>query len=176
MTPPVEKLRRMVRLDPETGRLFWLARNEGSKVRSWNTRYAGKEAMTAVSNGSRVGRVFNRMTMAHRVVFALANGRWPTGHVDHIDGDRLNNRPTNLRECTAQQNTWNGSARGGSSRFKGVSLHKATGRWSAQATVDGRKHHLGYFGSEEAAAAAYDNFAVQSFGRFSRPNAIRGQA
>lgn len=89
--------------------------------------------------------------------------------VDHRDGDGLNNCRCNLRAATRQQNMRNGFKHAGcSSRFKGVSNDR--GRWRAYIRVDKKLRHLGSFGTEQEAADAYREAAVQFFGAFARIN------
>jgi hypothetical protein len=94
---------------------------------------------------------------------------WP--QVDHRDGDGLNNQRANLRPASALQNMWNRrKLAAASSRFKGVCWKKDMSCWVARITVDGVRRHLGYFGSEDAAARAYDNAAAEEFGEFAKLN------
>ena len=94
--------------------------------------------------------------------------------VDHVDGNTLNNRRINLRVATRQQNAANQPARGGSSKYKGVYVHRhhgiASGKFRAGIVVDGKARALGYFWSEEDAARAYDNAALEHFGEFAKLN------
>jgi hypothetical protein len=161
---PVDILRRLLRLDASTGRLFWLERTPdlfpGCKspepyCQSWNARYAGREAFTALNKGYRVGRIYDRMAQAGRVVFALANGRWPENNIDHIDGNPLNNRPENLRDIPQAGNTKNMRLpRHNTSGIVGVGFIRTSGRWFAQ--IGSRKNHvfLGCYATKEEAAAA----------------------
>lgn len=85
---------------------------------------------------------------------------------DHRSHDGLDNRRSNLRKCTNQQNQANRRKQRGSSRFKGVCFVKSRGRWVAQIQVSGRHHHLGYFVGEEEAAEAYRQAAIRHFAEF----------
>jgi hypothetical protein len=91
--------------------------------------------------------------------------------VDHIDGNQANNCRANLRICTRRENGCNRSKPvGTTSRFKGVSWHKATGKWAATIHFKRRAFWLGYFDDEAEAARAYDAKAVELFGEFARLN------
>lgn len=91
--------------------------------------------------------------------------------VDHIDGNGLNNRRTNLRLATKQQNSFNQRPRSSSkSGYKGVHWHKGARKWRAQITTGGVCRHLGYFDCIESAARAYDDAAQQLHGDFARSN------
>lgn len=95
--------------------------------------------------------------------------------VDHWNGDGLDNTRKNLRDVTHQQNTVNRpSCRGSASRYKGVFLH-VSGKWKAEFNVDGHRHYLGLFTSEEDAARAYDAISVATHGSYARPNFPDGE-
>ena len=86
--------------------------------------------------------------------------------VDHIDRDILNNRIDNLRYCTQNNNKRNSkkyktsSKKETSSRYKGVSWHKATGKWLAKIRYNKKDFHLGVFTEEKDAAEAYNKAAL----------------
>lgn len=92
-------------------------------------------------------------------------------HVDHINGDRLDNRRENLRVCTQHQNNMSGSRKKNSkSLFKGVSPCHSNNKWRSTVTFNYKQHHAGYFQTEEEAAKAYDKKALELFGEFARLN------
>jgi len=99
-------------------------------------------------------------------------GKQPGMVIDHIDGNTLNNTRSNLRFCTHQQNVWNQAktSKKTNSIFKGVCLHKPTGKWMAYI----RHKHLGLFDHEYLAAKKYDEIAKLVFGEFARLNFRRG--
>lgn len=100
----------------------------------------------------------------HRLVIGAKKGQ----HVDHINGDMLDNRKENLRFCTNQQNQMNGKPRRGR-KYKGCYKDKF-GKWRAQIRKDYKLHHLGSFKTMKEAAKAYDNAAKNLFGEFAHLN------
>lgn len=102
--------------------------------------------------------------LMHRVVLGA------TKIVDHINGNGLNNCRYNLRECSHSQNSANMKVRSASSRFKGVAWHKASGKWKAQISPDGKTIYLGIHNDEADAARAYDMAALERFGEFAHTN------
>lgn len=108
--------------------------------------------------------------LAHRVVYLLATGSDPKEmNIDHINGDGTDNRIENLRLATPAQNSWNrGLNKNNTSGIKGVRFYKATGRWHATIWVKWDSIHLGYFATQEEAAAAYARAAEQLHGEFAR--------
>ena len=168
MHPP-QYLNSRLRYDPETGKLFWKIKENASL--GWNTRWAGKEAFTAKSHGHHVGRLDGENYYAHRVIWAMQTGEWPEDQVDHINGDRTDNRWVNLRAATVLQNSFNrGPQSNGSSGFKGVTWHSQQGRWAARIQAGGVNKSLGLHDTAEQAAAAYDAAARKMHMAFSRAN------
>lgn len=104
-----------------------------------------------------------RQVAMHRV---LLGG--PASHIDHIDGNGLNNQRANLRPATLAQNQYNKRSLGGRSAFKGV--HWQQGAWVARISKNGVRLHLGRFPTEVEAALAYDQAAREHHGEFARLN------
>ena len=93
--------------------------------------------------------------------------------VDHINHDGLDNRKINLRECSNRENSRNSrKAKNRSSKYKGVCLIKKTKRWGAYIKLPDKLKHLGIFGCEKGAAAAYNKAAIKYFGEFAHLNVI----
>jgi hypothetical protein len=88
--------------------------------------------------------------------------------VDHIDGNGLNNRRSNLRVCTRRQNQANKGPRGGSSRFVGV--YRQRDKWLAGLRCRGRYFHAGLFDDEVEAAKARDRKAYELHGEYAYLN------
>jgi hypothetical protein len=95
----------------------------------------------------------------------------PELQVDHINGDPLDNRRSNLRLATNVQNQHNkGAWQGAASRFKGVSRTRQPDVWRATIESNGHQITIGRFRSEFEAAKAYDAQARELFGEFARTN------
>lgn len=96
------------------------------------------------------------------------------GTIDHINGDPIDNRKSNLRVATQAQNCRNQrkQTRGTTSRYKGVSHISRNPKkpWSSHISLDGHAWHIGYFQTEEEAARAYDAWAVRLHKEFARLN------
>lgn len=91
--------------------------------------------------------------------------------IDHINGDRLDNRKKNLRFATDSQNNCNTGLRcTNKSGYKGVFFSKNAKKWSAQIALFHRSTHLGYFNDVIEAAKAYDVAAKEHFGVFAKTN------
>jgi len=107
----------------------------------------------------------------HRVI----TGAKPGEHVDHKNGNGLDNRRDNLRICTNAENRRNTRKTRGVSRFKGVTLGRNPGRpWEAYIWFENRRINLGSYPSEVEAARAYNAKAIELHGEFSRLNEIEG--
>ena len=137
-------------------------------VKAYNWRLTTKNSSGCVyaqawDSENIVGR--KRISM-HNIVLPVKDGFVP----DHINGNGLDNRRSNLRYATKQQNGFNQKMRGGSSEYKGVSLEKKTGLWRSYITHSGRRKYLGRYGNEIDAAKAYDMAASRLFGDFANLN------
>lgn len=84
--------------------------------------------------------------LAHRIIWFLAYGHWPDGEIDHVNGNRADNRLSNIREASHSENACNSKMRSNnSSGTKGVYFNKSVGKWQSQITVDGKHTYLGLF-------------------------------
>lgn len=107
----------------------------------------------------------------HRIILQPKNGL----HVDHKNGDKLDNRKSNIRLCTNQQNAQNMKPnRNNKVGYKGVYRHTSNGNYVAQIQIpmNEKRIHLGSFDTPLEAAYVYDQFASQLFGEFARLNTI----
>lgn len=167
--PTYEVVQALISYDPETGVFTRLWRDDMHP--NWNAVYAGKRAdMLRPPRGYFNVKINKVLYRAHRVAWLLTYGAWPPDDldVDHIDGDKGNNRIANLRLATRAENCWNSKSRkGASSSAKGVSK-ASKNRWSAAICTNGVKVQLGSFGTEEEAAEAYKLAASKMHGEFAR--------
>ena len=154
----------LVRYEPDTGKLFWLPRDESlfpsfRSFKTWNTRFANKEIKCKNGVGYYQARITvdseERAYLVHHLVWALLNGDWPVKQIDHIDHDGYNNRADNLREVSHKENGRNRSKKKTNiSGFNGVHWAKNSSKWRAEIKVDGKKIHLGVFLNLEDAIKA----------------------
>lgn len=134
-----------------TGEIFWKA--DPKRGAAWNAKHAGRRAGGRNSQGYWVVNIGNSHHRAHHIVWLVATGV-ATDWIDHIDGDRANNRVNNLRSVTRSENQRNRarSANNPSGVF-GVSLDSKRGLWRAR--VGTRPSvELGHFPNFEDAVAA----------------------
>lgn len=165
--PDIDDLRNRVSYDPATGSLTWMERpisdfqptareSAETRCRQWNSRCAGKPAFaTQNALGYLVGHFRGKLLAAHRVAFAIQEGRWPE-IVDHANGNRADNNWGNLRETTPTGNMMNCVSRSDSATGRtGVKPNRRAGRgYIANIKFAGRLQHLGTFATIEEAAAA----------------------
>lgn len=113
-----------------------------------------------------------RIYMHRAVLERMLGGPIPAGmQVDHITGNKLDNRRENLRLVTYRENIMNRAGHSGSlSGYKGVGWHAETKKWQASIMLEGKQRYLGIFALAEDAARAYDAKAKELFGKFARLN------
>lgn len=155
----VARLRELFTYDPATGTL--------TRKQSAGCRMAGTAVDSAERKGYFRANVDGQRLKAHKICWALHTGFWPDLQVDHINGNTSDNRMSNMRLATNQQNCANQrTPKNNTSGIKGVSARN--GRWVAGIKVDGVRIHLGTFDTRERAAAAYAAAASSAFGPFAR--------
>jgi hypothetical protein len=127
--------------------------------------YAARNAHLGYINGKQK----QRLVFMHRQILNAPEEM----HVDHINGDGLNNSRLNIRLCTKAQNRMNRKPQLGTSKYKGVCWDKANSKWLASIAVNGKSKTIGRFLCEIEAAAAYNECAKDFHGEFARLNNLQ---
>jgi len=118
-------------------------------------RVAGKSAGYRRRDGYLHIGVDGQMYLGHRLVWLIVTGAWPTCEVDHIDGDRTNNRFVNLRDVDMSGNAQNRCRPQGKNPYLGVSWDAEQRKWRAGIRVNGRRKCLGRFDDPAVAHQRY---------------------
>jgi len=125
---------------------------------------------------SSLGYVVAKCNESNKVVYMhrLIMGKPESKCVDHINGDKTDNRRCNLRLCNKGQNLRNTPKRVGeyTSEYKGVHFDKSRKKWKAEITVDYKNKYLGRFDTPIEAAIAYNHAALIYFGEFAQLNKL----
>lgn len=158
---PAEIVHQRLNYNATTGLLFWKS--------SPRTGFAGKIAGNKRKDGYIQIRINGQCCLAHRLAFVCMTGRWPELGLDHINGDTSDNRWVNLREADSDQNHWNMKIfSNNTSGYRGVTLHRKTGKWVAEIWHKRKKYHLGLFPTKESASQAHELARSRMFGEFNR--------
>lgn len=187
--PTDAAIRDLLSFNPETGVLWWRSR-DGAHMNApshfaeqaalmMNARFSGTRAGSTPEPGEYVRvKVMGSLLAAHRIAWFLYYGDWPSGVIDHINGDVTDNRISNLRDCSHHQNMQNKKDRPDlrRSKFRGVSPARSKLKpWQANINSNGRRHYLGCFACEASAALAYAKALVDLHGEFAfRPLTDKG--
>lgn len=147
-TLTAERLREVLDYDPMTGVFTTRIKRQGSKV--------GISPGYTKENGYSYMHIDMVSYMTHRLVWLWVNGSWPVGEIDHIDGNKLNNRIMNLRDVDRAMNTQNVKKARRNNKSSGLlGAYRKGNRWQAQIRIGGVGTTLGTFSTPEEAHAAY---------------------
>lgn len=150
-------LRERLSYNSNTGEFRWLISNSRRAP-------VGSVAGCVANFGYwRIG-ILGRHYAAHNLAWMHVTGEWPHRLVDHINGDKRDNRFCNLRLATFSQNVANRSAY--RCHLKGA--HPVKGKWRARITKNRQTINLGTYDSETEAHNAYQIAAADLFGEFAR--------
>jgi hypothetical protein len=153
------RLREYLTYDETSGRMTMNIKVGGRGI--------GDEAGSHNAAGYRQVMIDRRVYLGHRLAWLYVHGEWPNGYIDHINGDKSDNRIANLRACSMSQNLANTRRpRHNTSGFKGVSWSRMCRKWQAHIMVQQKSVYLGLYLTKEDAHAAYLAAAEQKFGAF----------
>lgn len=143
------EVRELFSYNPETGEI------------AWRHKHRNKDPGTVAgslhkSTGYWRLNVFGQKYQAHRIAWLIHHGEWPVV-IDHINGDKVDNRISNLRSVSTQINAQNlrKAHANSKSRYLGANWHKPSGLWQAKIYTSGKYVHIGLFKTEEEAHKAY---------------------
>jgi len=150
--PDLKELRELFTYSPDTGEVWWKTSGTGRNP----TKPAGGLDGSAIRIS--IGK---KRYAAHRVLWAMHYGAWPDNDlmIDHIDGDVMNNKISNLRLATNQENQRNTKA-------KNYSKCKQTGKWRVSLTINGRNKCFGRYDCEELASLVAEEARDKYFKEF----------
>jgi len=146
-----ERLKEVLDYNPETGIFVWKVQN-GKRIK------AGDIAGSVNKRGYTVIGVDLNLCRAHRLAWFYMYGKWPDDQIDHINGQRSDNRICNLRDVTNQVNSQNlkqATRVKSSTSYLGVYKTRKSKPWRAQISVDKKARHIGYYKTPEEANEAY---------------------
>jgi len=158
------ELKRLVRYSPDNGVFTWLL-DRSDKVKA-----GGIAGGASKSSGYKRICIDYKLYPQHRLAFLYMEGDFPPCLVDHINGDRSDNRWCNLRRADDVQNAQNKGVRSdNTSGHIGVWKPKGRDKWVAQ--LCGK--HIGYCATEAEAVKTYETAATKLYGAFYRPHTIK---
>jgi len=179
-----EIARELLTYNLDTGKLYWKERSEKKyyknykiSMKTWNARYAGKEAFTTISYretgkiSGLHGGFFNKDFLAHRIAWLIYYGEWPKNQIDHINQDPTDNRIENLRDVTQVENLKNQALRStNTSGYLGVHFEKAKQKYRVRVQINNSSKHIGYYNTIEEAVAARAGAGFAELAARLRPN------
>lgn len=143
-------IRSIIDYQPDTGHFLWKIARRGVK--------AGARAgsIDKQAGYEQIG-IDGKLYRSHRLAWLYLYGSWPEGQIDHINGDRADNRAYNLREVSNDVNNQNrkGPNKNNIAGVLGVHFVKRCGKYSSAIMKDRKRIHLGYFETVEGAYAAH---------------------
>lgn len=172
--PTREKLIELLDYDPLTGLFIWKPRCENyfgdtGFGKAWNKRYAGKVTGNNASKGYVQISIDNIRYLAHRLAWIYVHGDIQSECIDHINGDRSDNRIANLRQASFTQNLMNSQSIAiNKVGVRGVYWDKKSELWRVACSISRKRTWLGSFDSLFEAAAARKSYEAKNYADFSR--------
>jgi hypothetical protein len=161
-----KELKELLHYNPETGVFTW-------KVTKSNRAVKGSVAGRTNSRGYIKIRIQGKSYAAHRLAWLYMMGEWPKNYIDHVNGVRDDNRRSNLREATRQQNQFNRpSSKNSLCTYKGVSWNRKSKKWQVASKLNQKDKNLGHFSCEHEAGLVYNQFAMKHHGEYALFNQV----
>jgi hypothetical protein len=167
--PPlsIEEIHRRLVVDCDSGRCFW---KDATKHHA--KQLNGKEAgyLRAQSNGNGgywMIKINGIPYKRSQIIIAIATGRWPMNCVDHISGDKVDDRAINLRHATVEQNAWNHRTRAKTTGLPMGIRQLPSGKYQARIACNKTTIHIGTFDGLTEAHAAYQQLRKELFREYS---------
>ena|SRR6478752_2440739 len=160
------RLKELLNYDPESGIFTWISPPKTA------IRFLGKKAgaVTRKGTGKYVHISVDAVQYkAHRLAFLYMEGSFPDGHIDHIDGNGLNNRFVNLRLCTREQNRHNSPPMArNTTGHKNVTQRKPTWGFNVTIKIKGKTMNFGTYKTIEEAVEKAKQARIDLHGEFCR--------
>lgn len=149
--PSKEELNELFDYHPVTGILYW--KN--------HIRMKGKEAGGVDNSGYIRVRIKNKKYLIHRIIWTIVHGDIDGGEIDHINGNKSDNRIDNLRLCSRSENCMNrGLFKTNKLGVKGVIYHQTMKKYKASISKDNKKVTIGFYDNKDDAYTAYKNMTL----------------
>jgi len=143
----LSELRSKIAYDPETGIL--------TRLFTYGTGRSNVMG-TLTQKGYLMVRFKRKSYLAHRIAWLIQHGEWPAGQIDHINGNRADNRLCNLRDVDGFTNGQNRHGANKNNPLGTLGVYKTrSGTFGAKIIANGRRRHLGHFGDVASAQSAY---------------------
>ena len=167
----IEELKSILKYSPSEGCFYWKVNRRTAK--------AGDRAGWVNFEGYEYIQIKRKTHYIHRLVWLFETGVNPVDEIDHINGERRDNRFSNLREATRSENCKNVfGQKNNNSGLRGIHFYKGrnlTKRWYVQIRCDHKLHCVGYFLTKEEAVSAWNTKASELYGEFFRPQELKTQ-
>jgi len=164
MKPTYQEVREKLLVDVESGTATWI--DPTKHHRALIGEPAGCETKGRNGKNYWVIRINGKGYKRSHIVYLAKTGDWPASHIDHIDGNSLNDRGENLRLCTHAQNMWNMKPKPRRSGLPAGVRRTTSGKFQARIRVSGRSIALGSYEKAEEAYAEYTRARAEHFGEF----------
>lgn len=169
--PDADVLRKHLRYERSTGKLFWHSRPLSdfrlpAWGRYWNRRWAGKEAGSITDFGHYTVGLFGGTYKAHRIIWKMVTGKEPPPVLDHRDKNPANNKWGNIRAATFGENFVNRSVVWCKAGHSGI--RKRTYGWEARIHKDKKCIQIGTFKTKSLAIAARKKAEAELYGEFAQ--------